>query len=169
MNLLSSQALRGEEKEFWAQSANEAIRVETAIHQYFIESLGGSKEQIAIAKPTVVTDIYINFLVTACSSETYAEGVASVLPCFWIYSEIGKDLLKIAKTDNPYKKWIDNYSTKEFEEAVFRVRQIADSCAAEASDSIRAQMRKIYKYGAELEYKFWHSAYHYQQQEEAVC
>ena len=42
---------------------------------------------------------YVSYLVATAASRSYGEGVAGVLPCFWVYAHMGKVLVERAGAD----------------------------------------------------------------------
>ena len=58
-------------------------------------------------------------------------GAAAVLPCFWIYAEVGRDLAARASgvlaTDlqHPYAQWVTTYDAPEFHAAVATARNMS--------------------------------------------
>jgi thiaminase (transcriptional activator TenA) len=85
--------------------------------------------------------------------------VATLLPCFRIYWEVGKHLYGIAKADNPYQAWIDTYADEGFAEGVKKVIAIGDQMAEAASPTVRDQMFRAFVRASQLEWMFWDSAY----------
>lgn len=70
--------------------------------------------KIKIVKIPVIEQ-YTAHLLHNAELATIQEAVACLIPCFWIYSELGKQM-DISKCcpNNPYKKWIATYSDEEF-------------------------------------------------------
>ncbi len=89
----------------------------------------------------------------------YEVSVAALLPCFWIYGEVGKHLLQIARPDNPYQTWIDTYADEAFAEGVRNVIEICDRLAETATPAVRAEMLEAFVRAAKLEWMFWDSAW----------
>jgi hypothetical protein len=69
--------------------------------------------------------------------------VAALLPCFWIYWEVGKHLLGTAGPDNPYQSWIDIYADEAFADGVRKAIAISDQIADAASAPVRDRIRRI--------------------------
>ena len=85
-----------------------------------------------------------------------------MLPCFWIYREVGDELVKRASaglTGNPYAKWIETYSSEEFSTSVDKAIRLVDNAAAEANDVERAEMAQAFDYASRMEWAFWDAAW----------
>ena len=145
--------------QFFAKAAETALVVERALHGGFFEKFGVDPNVAAAAEPSPTCYGYTNFLLATALQGGYAELVAAVLPCFWIYWEAGNHIAGIAQPDNPYRAWIDTYSDPGFGEAVKTAIAIADRAAVSASAEEQRAMLDRFKRSAQFEWMFWDSAY----------
>lgn len=86
--------------------------------------------------------------------------MAALLPCFWIYAEVGCDIHARSVAGNPYQAWIATYAGEEFHVHA-RVRALCatvDRLANEATPATRATMHAAYRDAARQEWMFWDSA-----------
>ena len=143
----------------FATAAHEAVVVERTLHESYFARFGASPDQAARAQPSPTCFAYSNFLVASAANAPYPVAVAALLPCFWIYWEVGKTVLGRAGATNPYRAWIDSYADEAFGAAVGEIIAIADAVAEEATPSMRADMRAAFGRAAVLEWMFWDSAY----------
>ncbi len=143
----------------FARAAEEAVVVERALHEGFFRTYGIGPETFAATPTTPACDHYVSHLLAAAHGEPYEVVLAALLPCFWIYREVGRDILARAAPDNPYRAWIDTYGGEDFSAAVDRVIAAADAAAAGASPGIRARMLAAFAQATRLEWMFWDSAY----------
>ena len=90
---------------------------------------------------------------------SYEEGLAALLPCFWIYREVGIHIHKNSADNNPYQKWIDTYSGEEFAKIVQDMIDLTDRSADIASPEIRKLMLQAFVHSTNLEWMFWDGAY----------
>ncbi|WP_338561098.1 thiaminase II [Acinetobacter sp. KS-LM10] len=147
----------------FTQGAREAIIVERSLHDGFMQEFGISREDFENTPMTPACHHYTSFLTATAWAESYPVVLASLLPCYWIYAEVGKDIVRHAVKDNPYQAWIDTYSGEHFNEEVRKVIAIIDHVAAQSDAETVKKMHEAYTKGAELEYLFWDSAYHQKQ------
>jgi thiaminase/transcriptional activator TenA len=96
-------------------------------------------------------------------AEPFEVVLAALLPCFWIYAEVGRDIHSRAAADNPYRAWIDTYAGEEFHEAVRAMIAATDAAATGASPGLLARMHAAYSRATQLEWMFWDSAYRLEQ------
>lgn len=136
--------------------ARDGVAVEEAMHQQFIAQCGAASQM----SPT-------NMLYCSIQSSQATEPVeveaAAILPCFWIYLEVGKHIAAIAAKENPYSQWIATYSDKAFEASTARAIAICDALAAAASPEVRRRMTEMFALCSKMEWMFWDSAYNLEQ------
>lgn len=143
----------------FADGAKGAVIVERSLHADFMEQYGVSEETFAATPLSPATHHYTSFIMANAWGSSYPVVLAGMLPCFWIYAEIGTELLGTTVPNNPYASWINAYGGEEFNEAVRAVIATIDRVAAVASDETRAAMHQAYTHAAKLEWMFWDSAY----------
>jgi len=102
---------------------------------------------------------YVSYLLAVAYGEPYEVLLGALLPCFWIYAEVGRDIHARAASPNPYQAWIDTYAGEEFHAAVQAVIAAADEVAASASAPLRERMHAAFTRATQLEWMFWDSAY----------
>jgi thiaminase/transcriptional activator TenA len=143
----------------FAGAASTAIVVERSLHADYFTRFGVSPEAFAAAEPSPVCDHYVSWLLRTASLDPFEVTLAALLPCFWIYREVGRHILAKAATPNPYQAWIDTYAGEEFEQAVDAVIDVTDIVAAAASPRSLAAMHGAFTRAAQHEWMFWDSAY----------
>ena len=91
---------------------------ELALHRDYLQDTHSfqffyQKEPETIKIPSIVN--YTEHLLQTTKAASVEEAVACVLPCFWIYSELGKQMdISNCSGNHPYRKWIATYSDEEF-------------------------------------------------------
>ncbi|MEA2967166.1 MAG: hypothetical protein QOE78_427, partial [Alphaproteobacteria bacterium] len=92
-------------------------------------------------------------------AEPYEVLLGALLPCFWIYAEVGRDIHDRTAAANPYQAWIDTYTGEEFHNAVCAMIAATDEAAETASSSLRERMHAAFVRATQLEWMFWDSAF----------
>jgi thiaminase (transcriptional activator TenA) len=103
-----------------------AIIVERSLHEGFLKDLGIAREEADQTSPSPTTLAYTSFLLRTATIGDYPEVLGAVLPCYWIYWEVGKALLDKGSPNPRYQKWIDTYSGEEFGSLVEAVLDLTD-------------------------------------------
>jgi thiaminase (transcriptional activator TenA) len=147
----------------FAKSAEGAIVVERALHGSFFAQYAITRDAFAQTPLSPACHHYVSFLLATAYGEPYDVLLGALLPCFWIYAEVGRDIHARAKPGNPYQAWIDTYAGEEFHAAVRAVIAATDEAAALASADVRARMHAAFARATQLEWMFWDSAYRLEQ------
>ncbi|WP_288415237.1 thiaminase II [uncultured Acinetobacter sp.] len=147
----------------FSEAAKIAIVVERSLHNDFMTAFNVSKETFESTPLTLACHHYTSFLTATAWSESYPVVLAALLPCFWIYAEVGRAIVSQSVPNNPYQAWIDTYAGEEFHIAVRNVIATVDKVAARCDADTLEKMHAAYTMGAKLEWLFWDSAYHQRQ------
>lgn len=136
--------------------AENAIVVENALHESYFKDFGLTDK--GDLQPAC--HHYIHFLRSTAALESVEIAVAAVLPCFWIYREVGNYIYEIQNTENnPYEKWIATYAGEEFSAAVDQAISICDKLAENSTEETRKKMIEAFITASRMEYYFWEAAY----------
>lgn len=138
----------------FAESALEAVAVEQALHAQYLSEFGSEA-----AEPSPDCLGYTSFLLATVYHEPWEVLMAAVLPCFWIYWDVGNAIAREAAAENRYRAWIDTYSDEGFGNAVRAVIAATDTAAAGASAALRDRMMTAFIRSTRSEYLFWEGAY----------
>jgi thiaminase/transcriptional activator TenA len=136
--------------------AEGAVVVERALHQEYFKLFGITEP---LTTPSPACFAYTNFLLATAACRSYEEGVAALLPCFWIYRAVGTHIYQHAAANNPYQKWIDTYAGEEFGRLVEQAIAITDEVAEQTTPRLREAMKAAFVTSSRLEWMFWDSAY----------
>jgi thiaminase/transcriptional activator TenA len=143
----------------FARHAADAVTAELELHAALLPELGISAAAAEAAEPSPACLAYTSYLLSTTRGGSYAEGVGVVLPCYWIYWEVGKELVRRGSPDARYQRWIDTYSGDEFAGVVREVIAEADRVGAFLSAPERAAVARHYRMTTRYEWMFWDSAY----------
>lgn len=168
MSLLAAKADSRPESRFWAESSASAITVEEGMHGDLLADarLAAACRQLNVAKqaaqasPTTLG--YVSYLMAVAATESYAIGVAGVLPCFWVYAHVGKVLVRQAGTlapDHPYATWIAAYDSEAFDQSTRQAVSILEQCMSQVTDADRVRMADVFEQACLYEWHFWATAH----------
>ncbi|MEV8252056.1 bifunctional hydroxymethylpyrimidine kinase/phosphomethylpyrimidine kinase [Microbacterium sp. NPDC076768] len=149
-----------EEQAFWAQSAQGSIVGELELHASWLtpahsrpahsRPAQGVRAETFAAEPGSATTAYLDHLRSVAFGGDYAEIVAAVLPCFWLYTDLGRRLHAGEFGDyardplHPYASWLSTYADPAFEEATERAMSYAAHAAVSADTDTRVRMRRAF-------------------------
>jgi thiaminase (transcriptional activator TenA) len=156
---VASRAPDGVAIEMFARHAADTIAVERTLHDSLMADLNIDATALETADPAPTTLAYTSYLLATTIGGTYAEGVGAVLPCYWIYWEVGKELLRRGSPDPRYQKWIDTYSGDEFGDVVRSVLAVTDGLGPGLAPGERALVHRHFRATSRYEWMFWDMGY----------
>jgi thiaminase/transcriptional activator TenA len=146
-------------REDWIIMLNEhsagALRVERSLHETFFRDFGLTEKDVA-AVPLAPTNLaYTSYLLAVAYSAPFHEALAALLPCYWIYWEVGKELERTGSRDPLFARWIATYASEEFGSIVRAVLETTDTLAAPLTEADRGAMRRHFVTTSRYEWMFW--------------
>lgn len=149
----------GETLRLFGESALEAVAVEQALHGSYLRAFGVDAAMMAAAEPSPDCLGYTSFLMATAYHDPFEVLVAALLPCFWIYWDVGNTIAKRTAADNPYQAWISTYSDPGYGAHVRKVIEATDRAADGATAAMRQKMMTAFIRSTQWEWLFWDSAY----------
>ena len=165
LGVLSAKAPSEEWSTALAQDAIDAGKEVASLHEKVLASYGIAPAEARRARMTPTTLAYTNHLLAAVHQFSFGEGLAAVLPCYWIYWEVGRELKKKGSPDQAYQRWIDQYSDPAYGKIVQRVLDTMNR--APLSEYERVNARELFARSARYEYMFWDAAWRMEEWERA--
>ncbi|MFJ6262681.1 TenA family protein [Rhodococcus erythropolis] len=167
LSLVAAHAPDPQSAGFWSNSASTAATVESALHDGLLTGgiLPGGSGRLEHSQACLG---YVSYLTATAATAPYPVSAAAVLPCFWIYAEVGRDLAASAREvldadpSHPYAQWVTTYDAPEFHESVAQARVLVDAAAEAATETEREAMSEAFRIASRYELMFWDSALHQQ-------
>ncbi|WMY79109.1 bifunctional hydroxymethylpyrimidine kinase/phosphomethylpyrimidine kinase [Citricoccus sp. I39-566] len=138
---------------YWSQAATGALTEEAELHRGWLGTAGHT----ATPAPGPVTAAYTNFLLATALGEDRAVGVAAVLPCFWLYAQVGAALPAVP-ADHRYADWLDTYRDPGFVTATEQALTQLEAEMAAASPAVRSAAARAYLTACRHELEFFDQA-----------
>lgn len=132
---------------------------ETGLHAELMTALGRDPAELLAFDARPTTRAYTSFLVATVLSGSFADGLAAVLPCFWIYAEVGRHLKQAGSPNPVYQTWIDSYASDDYVKEVMLALDLADRIGVDLSPEAEATARRHFRTAARYEWMFWDAAY----------
>ncbi|GGV00120.1 aminopyrimidine aminohydrolase [Kitasatospora herbaricolor] len=143
----------------FADDAVGALAAEQGMHAEFMDAFGDSAEQAAAEPVLPTTRAYTSYLLATVYGGSFAEAVAAVLPCYWIYARVGRELLAKSSPDPLYARWIATYGDEAFQSVVRRVLALTDRLGEEVSPAERRRVVEHFTTTSRYEWMFWDAAW----------
>lgn len=145
--------------QMFAAHAADAVAVEQDLHVRLLGELGLSPDDVAATSVGPTTLAYTSYLLAVCATGSYAEAVSAVLPCYWVYREVGRTLLGRSSPDPAYATWIATYASPEFDAVVESVIATVDALGPSTGSAERARCRAHFATTTRYEWMFWDAAW----------
>lgn len=139
----------------FAAHAQGAVEVEKQLHAGFARDLSAGYPEAFAAPPSPTTLAYTSYLLRVCAVGDFAQALAAVLPCYWIYAEVGAALLKHGSPDPLFRRWIETYGGDEFGAIVAAVLEAVDRVGEAVGSSQVTAMREHVLTTSKYEWMFW--------------
>jgi len=147
----------------FARHAAGTLDVEIALHEGLLPQLGLDPTALDAIPLSPTTLSYTSYLLATVHGGSFTEGLAAVLPCYWIYARVGAALLDQGSPDPRYQRWIDTYAGEEFASIVTDVLTFADAHGLDLGAAEDARARKHFAITSRYEWMFWDAAWRLEQ------
>ncbi|MGN6610972.1 MAG: bifunctional hydroxymethylpyrimidine kinase/phosphomethylpyrimidine kinase [Angustibacter sp.] len=153
---LAALAPDADQQLWWTQSAQQAIAVERQLHESWVE-VPDADPAPGVPAASAACTAYTSYLLAVAQRGDYAELLAAVLPCFWVYADVGERLLERTRDQpgHPYRRWIDQYGDPAFAARTQEAKAMADRAATRSGPSTRARMLEAFGTATRYEWMFW--------------
>ena len=138
------------EQAFWAGCAQGSITGELQLHESWL-----TDDAVRATDPDPVTTGYLDHLLATAARGDYRILIAALLPCFWIYQDVGERLHALSHPEHPYRSWLDTYADPAFAASTRTAVDIVTRCAAASDDTTRIAMWRAFRQSAEHERRFF--------------
>ncbi len=160
---VGSRAPRHELTALFARHAAQTLDVELELHHTLLPQLGLDPARLRDVPVSPTTTAYTSYLLAVAYGGSFAEGVAAVLPCYWIYQRVGAELVRRGSPDPRYQRWIDTYAGEQFAATVAEVLAVADAAEAGLDPAADALARRHALVTTRYEWMFWDAAWRQEQ------
>ncbi|WP_273844164.1 thiaminase II [Rubrobacter calidifluminis] len=143
----------------FGEHATGAITVERSLHEGFFRDLGVSEKELDETPLSPTNLAYTSYLLRVASLGDYPEVLGAILPCYWIYAEVGGSLLERGSPNRLYRRWIETYGGEDFGELVAAVLDLTDRVCEGLSPERLAAVREAFVTTSRYEWMFWDAAW----------
>jgi thiaminase/transcriptional activator TenA len=150
-----------DEARFFLDLAKSTLAGEAALHESYAGEFGIDPAEMEKAQMAPTNLAYCNFLLNIAHSGTATEIAVSILPCAWIYCDVGRQLLEKHSpgSDHPYAKWMTLYGSPEFLAVANWLRGFVDRNVDQMSEGERRRLEQLFLTAVRYEWLFWEMAW----------
>src|SRR5699024_7377015 len=142
-----------------AEKAKMTAQAELTVHREHAELLNITNEEMNQFRPAPTAYAYTSHLYRAALSGQLAQTVAAMLPCYWLYADIGKTNQDAKPGQTIYQNWINMYADDWFQTSTQEQIDLLNQLAEEASDKEKEKIKEQFVIAKEYELAFWEMAY----------
>lgn len=138
-------------------AAKESFKIESMLKEQYFEKFGITLDDALRTEIAPTNKAYIDHLFRYTRTGNLAEGMAAIIPCGWIYVEIGHHFThnRQIPEDHPYKDWLLTYAVPEFREMVNWWFDILDGAVEGFPQRELDRIRDIFITSCRYESMFW--------------
>ena len=133
--------------------------VEQALHEDLAPRLGLEAAVLTGTPPGAVTTAYTDHLLRHAWASSAATVMAAVLPCYWLYRDVGQALAGDLPAHEEYQAWILTYAGDTYGEAVAEVLEMEERLVADAGADERPASARAFSASLRYEWLFWEQAW----------
>lgn len=142
-----------------AEKAMTTAQAELTVHDEHAAALNITEKDIKNFKPAPTAYAYTSHLYRTALSGSLAQTVSAMLPCYWLYADIGK----INKNAKPgvqiYKNWIKTYASDWFQTSTKEQIDLLNRLVEHASLEEKEKITEQFIYAKEYELMFWEMSF----------
>jgi thiaminase/transcriptional activator TenA len=150
-------------KEAWANTFRahsvSALQEESALHEGLLKELGVSARILKEASMAPTNKAYASYLLATAALEPFPNVLGALLPCYWVYLEVGRALRKRGSPDPLYQRWIEAYSSGGYESVVREVIQMARETLGRVNEKEAEAFAERFMASCRYEWMFWDMAF----------
>ncbi len=138
-------------------AVKESFQIEAMLKERYFQKFGIKMEDALKTELAPACKAYVDHLFRFTHTGTLAEGMAAILPCGWVYVEIGEKFTSSGEiSDNhPYKDWLTTYSVPEFRDMVNWWFDILDDAVQGYPQKELNHTQDIFIKSCMYEWMFW--------------
>lgn len=142
-----------------ADKAQTTAEAELTVHKEHAEILNITQDEIDHFKPAPTAYAYTSHLYRATMSGNLAHSISALLPCYWLYADIGKVNEMATPEPEIYRNWIDMYASDWFQNSTNEMIDLLNLLVEDMNDVEKEKVKEQFIIAKDFELHFWEMAY----------
>ncbi|MBM7659987.1 thiaminase/transcriptional activator TenA [Bacillus mesophilus] len=142
----------------FAAHAQGTYEAELQLHENFSKRMGITEAEKESFQPAPTAYAYTSHMYRAAYGHL-GDILSAILPCYWLYYEIGERLKGATPSEPIYQDWIAAYGGEWFRELVEEQINRLDQLAETMSEADLKRMKEHFMISSQYELSFWEMAY----------
>lgn len=154
----------GEMEQFGTCLLN-TLLVEADLHRRYGERFGLTPAEMTATPMAPTNYAYTRHLLSIATTGTLAELLTAILPCAWIYAEVGRHLVgtTTVTSAHPYADWLNIYASPGFDAVGTWIREWLDTHTVKNRPEEDDHLQEIFLLSTRYEWLFWEMAWRLEQ------
>jgi thiaminase/transcriptional activator TenA len=142
-------------------TAKETFKIEAMLKEEYFDRLNISMHEALQAELSPTCKSYVDHLIRYTRHGNLSEAMAAILPCGWVYVEIGRVFTEGQTIDenHPYKSWLDTYAVPELRDMVNWWFDILDRAVDGLPEHMTDHVKDVFLKSCRYEWMFWDMAW----------
>ena len=136
-------------------NAEELKNGEIFVREGFFKELEIGEQEILETPVAPTAYHYVSHMYRQLVDGTVNTAIAGMLPCAWLYHEIGLRLIDRGSSNALYQRWIETYASEEAAAQIEKECAIINQLYQESNESEREKMLEAFVISSKMEYEFW--------------
>jgi len=145
-------------KQFLLAGAQGLKDDEMAVREGFFEQLKITPDEIKQTPVAPTAYNYVNHMYAELYRGTPQQAIAGLLPCYWLYNQIGQQLVAQGSPVPLYQRWIETYDSDDYTDSVTQMIALTNQTASQSDAAIQAKMKTSFVRSSAYELAFWQMA-----------
>jgi thiaminase/transcriptional activator TenA len=150
-----------EEMEQFGRYILNTLLVEADLHRRYGEQFGLTPDEMSATLMAPTNYAYTRHLLSIAATGTLPEIITAVLPCAWIYAEVGHYLVgeTSPSADHPYRDWLMTYASPDFDAVRKWLCERLNRRDSVLNAQEKARLHEIFLTSTRYEWLFWDMAW----------
>ncbi len=151
---LAKRLKKGKQKSFFKQICKDLVELERLFDKELLKKFHAKKAH----KKSKIIKKYTSFLLKTSLHKHVFYAYCALLPCFWLYSNVGLKIYKKSVQNNPYEDWIEFYKDEEFLKYTKKFIKIVEKSSKYLSKKELKEAKKFFVKSCKFELAFFDEA-----------
>lgn len=128
---------------------------EIAVRKGFFAKLNITQAEIDLTPIAPTAYNYVNHMYAALYQGSPQRAIAALLPCYWLYNEIGQALISQGSPVSLYQQWIETYDSDGYTDSVNQMIQLTNRAAGQVDETEKQAMTTAFIRSSAYELGYW--------------
>ncbi len=157
-NLIADKLHNKKAVNFLKREAQELKNGEIQERKTFFKKLQITPEKIKLTPVSPTVYNYVNHMYACLYRNNIQTAVAALLPCPWLYNEIGKNLAQKSSPISFYAQWLSFYGSADYSSNTQQMIDLTEQVADTADKTKKQEMTQAFIKSSYFELNYWDMA-----------